>query len=88
VTLFSQTTGTTNGAGSKTFTITVAAATGLSIRSVVITSTTGTPSTVYSGTSGGTITFATSGVSANSILTATVTDSAGNVATSQLVVQG
>lgn len=32
VTLFSQTTGTTNGAGSKTFTITVAAATGLSIR--------------------------------------------------------
>lgn len=87
VTAFSQTTGTGNGAGTKTFTMTVAAATGLSIRSVVVTSTTGTPSTVYSGTSGGTFTFTTSGVSQGSILTATVTDSAGSVATSQLVVQ-
>lgn len=87
VTSFSQTTGSGNGAGTKTFTITVTAATGLSIRTVVVTSTTGTPSTVYSGTSGGTFTFATSGVSAGSILTATITDSAGSVATSQLVVQ-
>lgn len=83
ITTFAQTAGT--GAANKSFNIVVSAATGLSIRSVVVTASSGASGPVYSGSGSGT--FATSTVAAGAILTATVTDSAGNTSTGQLVVQ-
>ncbi len=83
ITTFDQPAGT--GAANKTFRIVVSAATGLSIRSVTVTASSGASGPVYSGSGSGT--FATSTVPAGAILTATVTDSAGNASTGQLVVQ-
>ena len=83
ITTFAQTAGI--GLANKSFNIVVSAATGLSIRSVVVTASSGASGPVYSGSGSGT--FATSTVAAGAILTATVTDSAGNTSTGQLVVQ-
>ncbi|TPW09038.1 MAG: PKD domain-containing protein, partial [Acidimicrobiaceae bacterium] len=82
---FSQTSGTTPAATPatpETFSVSATAATGLSIRTIVVKNAGGT--ILYNGTGGGTFAAA---VTAGDILTATVTDSAGNTSTSQLVVQ-
>lgn len=82
---FTQTSSLTPAATPATpeaFSVSATAATGLSIRSIVVKNAGGT--VLYSGTGGGTFAAA---VTAGDILTATVTDSAGNTSTSQVVVQ-
>lgn len=82
ITTFDQATGT--GIANKTFRVVVSAATGLSLRSVVVTAP-GVSDPLYNGTGSGT--FATTAIGPNVILTLTVTDSAGNRSTGQLITQ-
>ena len=77
-------TGGTNSAN-KTFSVTATAATGLSIRSVVVTRFNG-GTEVYRASAGGTFVSTILVPSGGDVLTATVTDSAGTTVTVQLVV--
>ncbi len=83
---FTQTSNTTPAATpgvAETFSVSATAASGLTIRSIVVTKANG--DVLYDGNGGGT--FANSTLTAGDILTAKATDSSGNSSTTQLVVQ-
>ncbi len=80
---FTQTAGT--GSANKTFSVSATAATGLTIRSIVVTRFNG-GTVIYSATGGGTFVSTILVPSGGDVLTATVTDSAGTTATFQLIV--